>query len=359
MRRRVTRAGRRGLVDFGGLRIEDWTDDAPLVRSLMQSPMWLRAAADIYGEGDATPVVVLGPHDRPRALAALKRQSSGALRLLGGIDIGESVEVLCEDREAQRDLARALARLGRAIDFGHYPTTSEFAEDLRKATWGRGIVLRRALSRRAMPVLPLDSGWAEPLEQFGRSRRQSLRRKQRKAEKMGALETQIMVPTETTFDAAYDRFVEIEARSWKGPAGTALRHDHKQSAFFRNFGRRMARRGQLRLCFLTIGGTDAAGEFAVVWRNRLWSIKLGYDEAFASVSPGELLRLELVAHAVAEGLEAIEFCGKEASWTESWTDRATPIEALRLYPFTPAGIWALLLDTGDIVRRRIANRGAE
>lgn len=341
------------LVEFGTIPASAWTSGALPQRSLMQTHDWLSAAAETYGQGQHTLALLPGGLADPRGLALLGRARAGGLRLLGSIDIGESVELLWRDSDALEELARGLTRLGVAVELGHYPNGLDFAAKLRRVQGQRGMTVARALPQRAAPCLPLDDSWQDPLRHFGAKRRQRFRRKWRKAERFGPIAVEIAAPSEVDLDRQFDRGIAIEARSWKGRAGSALMHDERQAAFFRDFGRRMAAKGQLRLCFLTIGGADAAVEYAVVWQNRFWSIKLGYDDAFAEFSPGEALRLELVRHSAEKGYDAFEFCGKEADWTKGWTDRATEIAALRIYPFTLAGLGKLAYDGCEIGRRRL------
>jgi len=270
------------------------------------------------------------------------------------MDIGESVEVLYRDVAARDELVCGIVRLGVAIDFGHYPASNGLSQQLRKAGRMRGFTLGRKLQRQAMPRLALDEKWKAPLDQCSRSRRQQYRRKWRKAEEIGPTRLEILTPTETEMDAIFDRLIAVEAKSWKGRAGTALLHDGKQAAFFRSFGRKMAAKGQLRLCFLTIGGQDAAMTFAVVWDNRFWAIKVGYDESFATVSPGEALLVELIRHAAENEYSSFEFCGKDAPWTRVWAENSQEIEALRFYPWTLHGLGRLAIDGWQMARKRFA-----
>jgi hypothetical protein len=347
------------LAEFGSIPAEVWENGALPVRSLMQTREWLAAAAEVYGEGGRTKVLIAGPADAPRALALLGRPSAfGGYRLLGAIDVGESVEVMWADEDALDQLARGLTRLGAAVDLGHYPKGADFARRLRRMQRWRGLTLVRSLPQRALPALPLTEDWSEPLKLFSRSRRQRFRRKWRKAEAIGPVEVEILCPSPEDLGSQISRAMAVEAKSWKGRAGTALLQDPRQAEFFRAFGRRMIATGRLRLCFLTIGGQDAAMEYAAVWKNRFWSIKLGYDESFGAVSPGEALRVELMRHCAQQGYEAIEFCGKEAPWTAAWTDQAVEIQALRVYPWTPRGIAGLASDAWGIGLRRLQDRMA-
>lgn len=333
------------LVEFGSIPAEVWEDGLLPVRSLMQTHEWLSAAAEVYGQGAATKALIVGPADAPVALALLgQRAGFGGYRLLGAIDVGESVEVMWTDETALDQLACGLTRLGASVDLGHYPTTTDLEARLRRGQRWRGLTLTRHLPQRALPALQLTEDWSDPLKLFSRSRRQRFRRKWRKAEEIGDVAVEILSPKAAELDGQIERAMAVEVKSWKGRAGTALLHDPDQAAFFRAFGRRMMARGRLRLCFLTINGQDAAMEYAAVWQNRFWSIKLGYDDSFGAVSPGEALRVELMRHCAEQGYEAIEFCGKEAPWTKAWTDQAVEIQALRVYPYTPRGMAGLAVD---------------
>ena len=228
------------LAGFGSIPAEVWDNGALPVRSLMQTREWLSAAAEVYGQGGRTRALIVGAPDAPKALALLGRPAPfGGYRLLGAIDVGESVEVMWADEASLDQLARGLTRLGAAVDLGHYPNGAGFAARLRRMQRWRGVTLVRNLPQRALPALPLTEDWSDPLKLFSRSRRQRFRRKWRKAEAIGPVAVEILSPSAAELDHQIDRAMAVEAKSWKGRAGTALLQDPKQAAFFRAFGRRM------------------------------------------------------------------------------------------------------------------------
>ena len=326
----------------------------------MQTHDWMQTAAEIYGQEGQNKTLIAGDPGAPRAIALFRPCGAmRGLRLAGALDIGESVPALFADDAALNDLVRGIVRLGVAVDLGHYPTCDGFSQHLRKAGKGRGFTIVRKLPQRAMPSLPLDEKWKAPLDQCSRSRRQQYRRKWRKAEEIGTVALEILTPDEAEMGPIFDRIMAVEAKSWKGRAGTALLHDDKQAAFFRSFGQKMAAKGRLRLCFLTIGGEDAAMTFATVWDNRFWAIKVGYDESFAPISPGEALLVELIRHSAENNYASFEFCGKDAPWTRAWAEDALEIEALRFYPLTVFGLGRLALDSWQMARQRFKARITE
>ena len=122
------------------------------------------------------------------------------------------------------------------------------------------------------------------------------------------------------------RVAKIEARSWKGAAGTALIHDPVRTAFYRHYAQAACRRGTLRLCWLRFGATTVAVQFAIEEGRRFWLLKIGYDEEFARCSPGNLLVCETLRYAVrpARAWSPYEFSGAERGLDTGLDQRRAP-----------------------------------
>jgi len=83
---------------------------------------------------------------------------------------------------------------------------------------------------------------------------------------------------------------ELEKRSWKGAAGTAVLSVEGMFDFFLQQARQLAARGQLELSFLYCGTTTVAFAYGQRAKGVYHSCKVGYDPQFGSCSPGQLLR---------------------------------------------------------------------
>ena len=161
---------------------------------------------------------------------------------------------------------------------------------------------------------------------------------------MGAVAVQIVSPTAADLDSLLDEFVHVEAANWKGRHGTALAVDSLRGRFFRRYAAYACRAGTLRLCVLRIAGRPAAAQFAIESGNRFWLLKIGYDERFASCSPGVLLIAETVKYAASRGLHSYEFLGVAAPWTRPWTRQEHPCVSIRAYHARPSGLATLAAD---------------
>lgn len=336
---------------------EVWDTIPAQPRTPMRQYIWATAYQETLANGEVQAIFV-GSREKPIAVAPFAEPANGPRRqiLLGAEDLWESIEVAAQDEQALRELAKMIASCGLPLRFGHHPVDTPFLDYLVEAYRGKGRVIIARQRMRAMPRIDLDASWIEPESNFSSRRRSDFRRMSRKAEAEGEVSFEIIEPGADNLDALLDEVFEIEVRSWKGRSGTAIIQDSRTEAFYRAYARRAMEAGILRLCFMRIDGVAAAMQFAVECDNRFWLIKVGYDEAFQHVSPGNLLMRETIKYAARKGLKAYEFLGKEAEWTKLWAGGARPIATVRTYPYNLHGISAFLTDAIGLFAKRIAAR---
>ncbi|KUO57841.1 MAG: hypothetical protein APF78_02320 [Sphingomonadales bacterium BRH_c3] len=336
---------------------EVWDAIPARPRTPMRQYIWAAAYQETLANGEVR-TFVIGPQSKPLAVAPFAQPANGPRRqvLLGAEDIWESVEVAAQDEQTLRDLAETIAISGLPLRFGHHPIDTPFHEYLVQAYRGKGWVVMARQPMGAMPKIDLDHSWTEPENHFSNRRRSDFRRMARKAQASGDVTFEIVEPSPEELEALMDEAFDIEARSWKGRSGTAIKQDQRTEAFYRAYARSAMEAGILRLCFMRIDGVAAAMQFAVECENRFWLIKVGYDEAYKHVSPGNLLMRETIKYAAESGLEGYEFLGKEAEWTKLWASHARPIATIRTYPYNLQGVSAFLSDAIGLAAKRIAAR---
>lgn len=93
--------------------------------------------------------------------------------------------------------------------------------------------------------------------------------------------------------AATERFLELEARGWKGVSGTALLKDAHLSTFTRTMTRLMAAQNLCRIDALEVDGEPVAMGILLRSQTRAFYWKTAYDEAHARHSPGKQLALAM------------------------------------------------------------------
>lgn len=92
-------------------------------------------------------------------------------------------------------------------------------------------------------------------------------------------------------DPWFEDFLAIEAKGWKGAEGSAISLRREDTAFFRSVAHQAHAAGRLQLLRLTVGGRIVAMKLNVSSAEASYTLKIGYDEAYARFSPGVLLEL--------------------------------------------------------------------
>jgi GNAT acetyltransferase-like protein len=261
------------------------------------------------------------------------------------------------DHESLHAVVRRAVRFGRPILLARLPAESPTIESFRRAAKGRGKVIVR--ERPSCPYIPLDESWLEPERHLSSRRRSDFRRARRRAEHQGEVRGEIISPTPRQVDSLLEAAFAVEARSWKGAAGTALSNDPVRGGHLRRFASWASGAGILRICMLHIGEATAAIQIAVEHNSALWLLKIGFDPEFANCSPGNLLLAESIRYAVNRKLSSLEFLGTVEPWTRVWTDHERKCVSLRYYPFNFRGAAGFLSDAGANLIRRMGSRRSD
>ena len=190
---------------------------------------------------------------------------------------------------------------------------------------GRPSVIRAA-TRHPYFVLPDFEAHLKP--KF----RTNLQRCARKAG--GVVLERIAVPTLQDLDEAN----AIEAMAWKAAAGTSIQNDARAVHMYQVLSRLLGRRGSSSLIFLRVKGKRIATLFALEDGHTLFALKLGYDPAYASISPGHLLIWKVAADAEQRGLRELDFVGHEDEWKRKWTGEAHDQVNVTIYQRSARGL---------------------
>jgi len=312
----------------------------------MQQVIWSRACVSTFLPHVDLRILVLEDGNKIVAIAPLACCKGGVrLEMLGVSTLFEPMDVVYADRDVLPALAHAMVDLRAPLLLRRVPADSPLTGALANAYRGRGTLLSRPDG--PWPWITLDAGWAEPESKFNSKRRAYLRRARRIADQLGTVSHEILAPTPAMLPPLLEEALAVEAASWKGKTGTALALDPVIGTFYRRYAAAACEQGTLRLCFLRIDGRAAAMQMAIETGNRLWLMKIGYDEQFASCSPGNLLIRETIRHAALSGLKSIAFLGAVEPWKEQWTHEQNPCVVLRGYPSGFRGTVSL---AGDIVK---------
>jgi CelD/BcsL family acetyltransferase involved in cellulose biosynthesis len=315
---------------------------------------WIISAAKTY-QDDKFCVVIVQEAGVLQAVAPLVLRRYGLTHRLECLDymLSEPQRLIARDERHLQLLFKALR--GLRYPFILQGVTAECQDDQCFRTIpGSGLRMVAATGKDSF--VPFDDPGGNLEERMSASRRGTLRRKRKAAEKQGPVRFTILRPRADELPALLDDFFRVESSGWKGRAATGLQYDVQRASFFRMYCDRMAREDALRLGFMTIGDTTAAVRIDVVWGNKSWELKIGYDERFAHCSPGLLLSHEALRHGQAEGLLGHHFLGEAEAWHETWAAETMNRVTLRYYPTSLPGMLTLLQDASSHVARVLETR---
>ena len=163
----------------------------------------------------------------------------------------------------------------------------------------------------------------------------NLRRLDRKMQSLANLEYSVV--TENAGEEGYfERFLKVEGRSWKGKKGTAIMHSGSLKKYYSDLTQRLAEHGWLEWYFLSAEGKTIAAMMTIRIGRRLVIYKIGYDEDYASYSPGNKL-FEKMLHKVhtAGGIDEVD-CLTAYPWNQNWNMATRDYYDLTIYPKRPA-----------------------
>ena len=167
-------------------------------------------------------------------------------------------------------------------------------------------------------------------------------------------------------EAAFERFVALEATGWKsggagaagtagataGGRGTAIAHDRAALGFYRALLRPRAPGLAPTIVELELDGRTVAAQLALRTGTALHLLKIAYDESLAAASPGSLLLDSLIARAPGEGLTRVSLVTSPA-WAARWHPVVRPAWHVVRYADTVQG---RLVAAADRARAAAAHR---
>jgi CelD/BcsL family acetyltransferase involved in cellulose biosynthesis len=172
---------------------------------------------------------------------------------------------------------------------------------------------------------------SRPIDELTSKLRSNFRRNlRRRSKKLHALPGVDFVSARAMPDleAGLETFLDLEASGWKGESGTrtAIRFKGNQPAFYHSLLTLQGAEDYCEINALYADGKCIASQFCMRTGTEYELLKIGYDEAYRSVSPGQLLVERLLERACQDpGLERLNLVGN-AAWHQDWAPDSVPFQ---------------------------------
>jgi len=325
---------------------EEWDALEECFGNPLLSGEWFISAAQTFCPPDVLKVIAVRSNNQLSGIAPLsiKGKSMPRVELVGSSILQEPGGLLYRDHDSLMEAIRAVLDLripAFLMRLNFLSNDIEFLEgELRRRK------LFSIIREERIPWVFTKGKWEDFEKQISSSRRSSLRRLQRMAETKGKVQFETVVPTPENLNGYLEEVFSVEAMSWKGRTGTAMKTNPMLGKFFRMYAEETAKRGQLHLFFLKVDERTVAVQFTVAHANRLWIYKVGHDESWSWCSPGVLLMHQVVRFCFERGLTGCEFLGSDEPWLHIWANESHCVVTYRIYSKSVKGIVDLLFDLG-------------
>lgn len=261
----------------------------------LQTPEWARAVTEGYHDEAARWLLV---EDDGGPLAAVPYRLD--VRRLGPL----RVRRLANDRPTdalihprldpaalRRTLLAASAEAGEPIDVVSLNGLRSGMGFLRLAT-ASGYGIETEVRHGGYSTIDTTIGADDWRAAAGKNLRAGLRKAGNRIRRRGTVTvTEATTPDDVA--RAFDEYVAIEASGWKAEAG-ALVNRPRDRALLHRFFVDGAAGGRVLVRILRLDGRPVAGQLAAVTARSLELFKVAYDEAYAELSPSNLLMADLV-----------------------------------------------------------------
>jgi CelD/BcsL family acetyltransferase involved in cellulose biosynthesis len=173
------------------------------------------------------------------------------------------------------------------------------------------------------------------LASLGRKRRRSYTRRWRKLEADHGAQVRLHRDRVTTPDLA-ERFMKLEAKSWKGEEGTALASTAAGRRFFAEITDAFDEQGALFFVETVVGENPIGMTINFVQGSTLFAFKTAYDPDFRTFSPGILTEVQSIRYFLdAKELETAESGTTGDSYVDDYWNDAADIMAV----YVPTARW--------------------
>ncbi len=265
------------------------------------------------------------------AILPLYEVEPGLLRLIGGVDVSDYLDLLVRDgRESDAWTALLQSRTGDPAvwDLHAIPGESPTIRLLSELAGGFGFTVTDSVEERC-PVLDLPGSWDAYLERLSSRHRHELQRKLRRFQREAPDGRATCARRPDEIETRFGDFLDLHRRS---RVGKARFMDATMEAFFRRVVVAFAGAGGARVWFLDTARGPIASFVTLEWDGTVGLYNSGFHPESAALSPGLVLLAHLVQDAIVRGKRRFDFLRGEERYKYEFGPTPEDVHAIRVAP---------------------------
>jgi CelD/BcsL family acetyltransferase involved in cellulose biosynthesis len=188
--------------------------------------------------------------------------------------------------------------------------------------------------------IPFD----ELSKRFSKNFRANLRKARNKLGNLSNVEY-ISARRQPQLGHALNEFLDVEASGWKGASGaqTAIKLDGRLTNFYRSLCETFSAIDGCEINLLKADGRCLAGQFCLVVGDTSYILKIGYDESYVHLAPGNMLLEYSLQRYSSEGVVKFLNLVTDTPWHANWNPLSYAVSNAYVFNSTPAGLAAFAL----------------
>ncbi|HVZ39267.1 MAG TPA: GNAT family N-acetyltransferase [Candidatus Kapabacteria bacterium] len=127
-----------------------------------------------------------------------------------------------------------------------------------------------------------------------------------------------------------EAMLRVDAGSWKVDRGGAMCRSDREDVQFSHAMQRLARNGAVRLFVLEVEAEPVAFIIAFVMERTAYFAIWTYADHAAHFMPGKVIMAEALQRLAAEGVEMVDFWGRNDRFKSSWSRESVPRHRVRI-----------------------------
>ena len=263
------------------------------------------------------------------ALLPLHEVEPGVLKLLGGADISDYLDLIAlAGREEESWMALLQSRAAERVvwDLHAVPGRSPTVTLLPQLAAACGLSASVTVEERC-PVLMLPSSWDEYLASLSGKHRHELARKMRRLEREAPEARATCASHPADVENRLGDFFDLHRRS---RVGKARFMDVRMEAFFRRVTTALVEHGGARLWFLDTASGPIASFITLEWNDTVGLYNSGFHPDRATLSPGVVLLGHLIRDAIGRGKRRFDFLRGEERYKYEFEPVTEEVCAVRI-----------------------------
>jgi CelD/BcsL family acetyltransferase involved in cellulose biosynthesis len=177
--------------------------------------------------------------------------------------------------------------------------------------------------------LKLPSTWADLVASLSKSRRERVRKLQRRSFDAGRV-TSGVLENPDEFDCYFDRLVELHQKRRNSLGEPGCFASKEFESFHRDVMQQMLSLGMLRLWWTNLDGTPAAIEYTLKGGDTVYFYQSGIEPQLSKEYPGWLSTICSFRASIEQGVRYFDFMRGDEAYKASWGATVRPSTELRI-----------------------------